>query len=105
MDALAIVGTLCLGILVGLLIGWYLDQEQPFTITALVTVTSILSGAGVLGVFRLITPVGGLREFWFYPIGLLVGVLIAPPLDRYYDSLFETSKKTNGIKGSAAKKP
>ena len=94
MDSLAVVGTLSLGILLGLIVGWFLDEEQPFTVSGLIAISSILSGAGVLGVFHLVSPNGALREFWFYPIGLLVGVLIAPFLDRYYNSLFGTEKKS-----------
>lgn len=104
MDQLAVIGTLSLGILIGLVIGWFLDQEQPFTTSGLIAITSILSGAGVLGVFHLVSPNGATREFWFYPIGLLIGVLIAPFLDKYYDSLFEPAKKSGGTRGASTKK-
>lgn len=93
MDCLVVSGVVSLGLLVGLLVGWFVNEDQPFTATGLVASITVLSGAGVLGVFHLIAPTGPTREFWFYPIAVLAGVLIAPPLSKLYDRLYPDEKK------------
>jgi hypothetical protein len=93
MDWLVIAGVVSLGLLVGLLVGWYVNEEQPFTATGLIASITVLSGAGVLGVFHLIAPAGATREYWLYPVAVLFGVLIAPPLSKLYDRLYEEDGK------------
>ncbi|ARQ01398.1 hypothetical protein [Pseudorhodoplanes sinuspersici] len=93
MDWLVVAGVVSLGFLVGLLVGWYVNEDQPFTATGLVASITILSGAGVLGVFHMIAPTGPTREFWLYPIAVLLGVLIAPPLSKLYDRLYVEDSK------------
>jgi hypothetical protein len=93
MDFLVVSGVVSLGLLVGLLVGWFVNEDQPFTATGLVAAITVLSGAGVLGVFHLIAPAGPTREFWFYPIAVLGGVLIAPFLSVLYDRLYPANQK------------
>jgi hypothetical protein len=93
MDFLVVAGVVSLGLLVGLLVGWYVNEDQPFTTTGLLASITVLSGAGVLGVFHLIAPTGPTREYWLYPVAVLAGVLIAPPLSKLYDRLYVEKSK------------
>jgi phosphotransferase system glucose/maltose/N-acetylglucosamine-specific IIC component len=97
MDWVVVVGVISLGVLVGLLVGWYVNEDKAFTTTALAASVSTLSGAGVLGVFHLIVPATPTREYWFYPVGMLVGVLIAPFLDMFFNGLYENKPKRRKV--------
>jgi len=83
MDQLAMVGFSCLGIFVGLIVGWFVNQEKEPTAKAY---TSIILAVGSTAVsfIPLFSPTKG-REIWLYPIALLAGLLIAPFLDVAYN--------------------
>jgi len=93
MDILVSSGVISLGLVIGMLVGWFINEDQEFTIGGLVASVTVLSGSGVVGVFQLVAPQGSTREFWFYPIAILVGLLIAPFLDRLYNDLYEPKSK------------
>jgi hypothetical protein len=74
MDWLIATGATCLGVLIGALVGWFVNEATVMNQKVIGVAISILSGAGVLGVFGMIS--GGnfsVREYWFYPVGLLAG--------------------------------
>ena len=93
MDWVVIGGVLGLGILIGLLVGWYLNEVSKMTEAVVASAIAMLSGSGVISVFHFLAPGGPTREYWFYPIGLLIGVLSAAPTDVYFNSLYRTKKK------------
>lgn len=65
-----IVGALCLGILIGWLIGFFLMRMETFTPKAFAAIIGVLLGATVtqfLGPDRTV--------WWFYPIGLILGIM------------------------------
>src|SRR5689334_8111300 len=88
MDCLTVVGVVTLGLAIGLLVGWFINEDEPFTAKGLTTSISVLTGAGVLGIFKYVSPGGSTREFWFYPVGILIGLLVAPFFDVFYNALF-----------------
>lgn len=92
MDLLVVSGVLCLGLLIGLLVGWYVNEAKSMTFPVLVGAVNILAGSGVLAIFHLISP-APTREYWLYPVGLLVGVLIAAPLDVLLNRLYPAHAK------------
>jgi hypothetical protein len=95
MDWLIVGGVVSLGLLVGLLVGWFVNEDQPFTVNGLVACVTVLSGAGVAGIFHLVSPNASTREYWLYPVTLLLGMLAAPRLDIFYNDLYKkhTTKK------------
>jgi ABC-type transport system involved in multi-copper enzyme maturation permease subunit len=77
MDWLVVTGSTCLGLLIGSLVGWFVNETEQMNEKVLATAVSVLSGAGVWGIFRAVSGVATpTREYWFYPIGLLVGFTI-----------------------------
>jgi hypothetical protein len=98
MDWLVITSVVALGFVIGLLIGWFVNEDQSFTATGLTTSISVLSGAGVLGFFHYVSPNGPTREVWLYPIGILAGLLTAPFFDIFYNALYEDEKSGRGVR-------
>ena len=86
MDGLAIAGISCLGLFVGLIVGWFVNQEEPLSAKSVSSIIVALGGSAV-SFIPLFSPKAD-RELWFYPIALLVGLLIAPFLDKAYDKLY-----------------
>lgn len=84
MDVLAIAGFCSFGLFIGILIGWFVndDTTSKDKDKAYVKVVIAISGSAVSFV-PLFAPLVG-RERWFYPIALLVGLLISPLLDVYF---------------------
>lgn len=77
MDCVVIAGVLCLGLLIGVLIGYFVFEAEKMDHKALYSAVGVMGGAAVIALFHLL---GGLhesrREYWLYPIGLLVGYVI-----------------------------
>lgn len=95
MDCLAIVGFSCLGLFVGLIVGWFCNQEKEPDSKSYSSI--ILAVGGTAASFiPLFSPKTG-REIWFYPIALLAGLLIAPFLDVAYNWFYglEWVKRVN----------
>jgi len=73
-DWIVAAGCASLGALLGALIRYYVNEAEKMTYQVLIGSVSVFAGAGVIAVFHLI---GGqhppLREYWFYPMGLLAG--------------------------------
>jgi hypothetical protein len=89
MDWLIVIGTLCIGLLIGSFVGYFLNEADEMSDAVLRTSVSILAGGGVVALFGLLAPGGVSREVWFYPIGLLVGFVTAPFSDRAFDRLYD----------------
>jgi uncharacterized membrane-anchored protein YhcB (DUF1043 family) len=84
MDCLVSAGTLCLGLLIGILVAYFVFEVKTMDHTALYSAVGVIGGAGVIAIFHLL---GGWhsesrREYWFYPIGLLAGYIIGTIYER-----------------------
>ena len=87
MDWIITSGTLSLGLLIGAIVGWYWSQnsvnELPPKI--LLAAISALAGSSVLAMFSFLAGLRGpTREYWFYPIGLLVGCSVITIIEIWY---------------------
>jgi hypothetical protein len=83
MDCLAITGFSCLGIFIGLIVGWFVNSEKepgPRSYGAII----LAVGGAATSFIPVFAPTTG-REIWFYPIALLGGLLTAPYLDVAYN--------------------
>jgi len=98
MDWVVAAGALCLGILIGALVGWYFSEAQRTTPVVLGVSISCLVGSSVLAMFSFLAgPKGPTHEYWFYPIGLLVGfavvIVIEMTFYNYYGERRSSSPK------------
>ena len=82
MDWLVASGTISLGLLIGALVGWFVNESKIMNDRVLGTAISILSGAGVLGLLS--GSRSSTREYWFYPVGLLVGFVVVTVIETWY---------------------
>jgi NhaP-type Na+/H+ or K+/H+ antiporter len=69
MNIIEAVGATCLGIVIGWIISYFLRRYQEFTPKTLGTTISLIAG-GVVVKFLQVSP----AVWWFYPIGLLIGL-------------------------------
>ena len=80
-------GTISLGVLVGILVGYFVNEAKKMDQTILKSAISILAGGGVVAMFSLL---GGLKEppheIWLYPCGLLAGYFIATVYEHMFPS-------------------
>jgi hypothetical protein len=66
-------GSICLGVVIGWLVRFFLERSKRFTLKVLSGVVSVITGAAVtevLGSYHV--------AHWAYPIGLLIGLLAYP---------------------------
>jgi hypothetical protein len=76
MDWVIVAGALCLGGLIGAMVGWYYNKEVPTT-AMLAASISALVGSSVLAMFSFLAGLKGpTHEYWFYPVGLFFGFMI-----------------------------
>lgn len=62
----------------------YISRVQEFNLRSLTGAVAVLSGAGVISIFKLLgTP--ATTAFWWYPIGLLVGAVVIASLAAKFD--------------------
>lgn len=95
MDGLAIAGFCSFGLFIGILIGWFVnDDTTKDKDRSYVKVVIAISGSAVSFV-PLFAPLIG-RERWFYPIALLVGLLISP-LPAVYFQWFYSRKSIKAL--------
>ncbi len=71
-------GTLCLGILIGILIAYFVFEVKVMDRRAIYSSVGVMAGAGVIAIFHLLSGshVESLPEYWLYPVGLLVGFVL-----------------------------
>ena len=78
MDGLAIAGFCSFGLFIGLLIGWFVNDDKTSKEKDKGYVKIVIAiGSSAVSFVPLFAPVTG-RERWFYPIALLVGLLVSP---------------------------
>ena len=92
MDFLMVIGVLCIGLVIGTLVGWYVNEEGA-SFRAVAGAVYLLAGSGVVAIFYFVNPMGPTREYWFYPIGIFVAFFASPYLDVHYTSVYKTKKK------------
>lgn len=81
MDALAIAGFSSFGLFVGLLIGWFVNDDKTSKGADRAYAKVIIAiASSAVSFIPLFAPVAG-RERWFYPIFLLVGLVVSPLFD------------------------
>lgn len=87
MDWTVVAGALCLGLLIGALVGWYVSEAEKTTPIVLGVSISALVGSSVLAMFSFLAGLRGpTHEYWFYPVGLLIGFVVAIMIDMaFYD--------------------
>jgi hypothetical protein len=76
MDWMVATGAVCLGILIGILVGFYVQEEIKWDRRALVGAISAFAGGGVMALIHSLVSNGAPREFWLYPVGLLGGFIV-----------------------------
>jgi hypothetical protein len=96
LDWVIVTGALCLGILIGAIVGWYFSEAQKTTAVVLGFSISALVGSSVLAMFSFLAGLRGpTHEYWFYPVGLLIGFVIVIAIElTYYDYYGQPRKKT-----------
>jgi hypothetical protein len=69
-----VVGSICLGIVLGWLTRYFLARFQQFNVKIFSSVVSVICGGVVIRMFPDPYHYAG----WFYPVGLLLGILLYP---------------------------
>jgi uncharacterized membrane protein len=77
-------GALCLGILIGILVAYFVEEAKAMTFRVLSSAIWVVAGGGVIAIFQLVGAAKPTDEYWFYPIGLLVGFGIGTYLNWLY---------------------
>jgi hypothetical protein len=71
MNLIIATGALCLGILIGILVAYFVEEAKVMSFGVLSSAVGILAGGGVIAIFRLVGAAQTTDELWFYPIGSL----------------------------------
>lgn len=77
-------GAMCLGVLVGVLVAYYVEEADKMTFPVLSSAVAILAGGGVVAMFHLVGATKPTDEYWFYPMGLLLGFFLGTFLNWLY---------------------
>ncbi|MCK1494445.1 hypothetical protein IVB14_29565 [Bradyrhizobium sp. 180] len=70
-DTVAIVGAVLLGFMIGMLVGFFVQEAKEWTQSAMAASVAVLASAGVLALLRYGAP--DPHDVWFYPAGLVIG--------------------------------
>jgi hypothetical protein len=94
-------GTLCLGILIGILMAYFVFEIKVMDRRALYSSVGVIAGAGVIAMFHLL---GGLHaesrpEYWLYPVGLLGGFVVGTVEEWILPAKVWEAKLEKRIKG------
>ncbi len=84
MNWIVAIGALCLGILIGILVAYFVEEAKEMTFRVLSSAIGVLAGGGVIAIFHLMGTSKPSDEYWFYPIGLLVGFGIGTYMNWLY---------------------
>lgn len=71
----AAVGMICLGVVVAYICMYFIARFKEHTVTGLAGVVGVLLG-GVVAKFLTENTTAGVDNVWWYPIGLLVGLVL-----------------------------
>ncbi|KRQ09156.1 hypothetical protein [Bradyrhizobium manausense] len=75
-DWLVILGALWLGVFLGTLVGFYVQEADEWGPRALTTSIWVVAGSSTLVLLQFLNPSAGLREIWFYPLGIVGGFIV-----------------------------
>jgi hypothetical protein len=70
-DAAPAVGAALLGFIIGMLVGFFVQEAEKWTRSAMSASVAVLTGAGVVALLRYGAP--DPHGVWFYPMGLVIG--------------------------------
>ncbi|MDH2403459.1 hypothetical protein QCM77_26415 [Bradyrhizobium sp. SSUT18] len=70
-DAVAIVGAVLLGLVIGMFVSFFAQEAKEWTRQAMTASIAVIASAGVLALLRYRAP--DPRDVWFYPAGLIIG--------------------------------
>jgi hypothetical protein len=90
----------CLGILIGALVGWYFSEAQKTTPVVLGVSISALVGSSVLAMFSFLAGLRGpTHEYWFYPVGLLIGFVFAIIMEMTFYNYYGERRSKRPVRG------
>lgn len=78
-----ILGSVCLGVVLGWLVRYFLERFRTFNARVFSTVASVLCG----GVIAKLLPDAYGYWAWFYPVGLLIGIIVYPIWEKFEQAL------------------
>jgi len=83
MNWIIALGASSLGIVIGILVAWFVLEAKEMNLKVLSASVTVLTGGAVMGLFQFLSH-SQTSEIWFYPIGLLVGFCAASIIDTIY---------------------
>jgi hypothetical protein len=75
-DWIVVFGAFWLGALLGILLGFYVQEAEEWDPRALRASMWIIAGSSILLLLQFLGPRASAREVWFYPIGLIGGFIV-----------------------------
>jgi hypothetical protein len=70
-DAIPAVGATLLDFMIGMLVGFFVQEAKEWTRSAMTASVAVLAGAGLLTLLRYRAP--DPQGVWFYPVGIVIG--------------------------------
>src|SRR5262245_16913700 len=90
MDWLIVAGSLSLGILVGILVAFYVYEADKWDLKAVRGSVAVFLSSSVIAFFHFL---GGPREIWVYPIGLLIGAIFGVAIEYVEEFYMEPRRR------------
>jgi hypothetical protein len=84
MDWVIASGAVSLGIVIGILVAWFVLEAKEMSLQVLSSSVVIATGGAVLALFQFLSASHVAREVWLYPVGLLLGFCGASIIDTAY---------------------
>jgi hypothetical protein len=75
-DWLIVLGAFWLGAFLGTLLGFYVQEAEEWGPHALAVSIWVVAGSSSLVLLQFLSPGAGVREVWFYPIGIVGGFIV-----------------------------
>lgn len=76
MDWFVAAGATSLGLVVGCLVAYFVEEAPKLTARVMYSATGIFGGSAIIAIFHVLSAgAGSAREYWGYPIGLLFGFI------------------------------
>lgn len=75
-DWLIVLGAFWLGMFLGTLLGFYVQEAEEWGSRALGVSIWVVAGSSTLVLLQFLNPSAGTREVWFYPIGIVGGFIV-----------------------------
>jgi hypothetical protein len=75
-DWIVVLGAFWLGALLGTLLGFYVQEAEKWDPRAIGASIWVIAGSSILLLLQFLGAKAGMREVWFYPIGLVGGFIV-----------------------------